>query len=230
MSDSNIHQKILKEKPSLTPFDLTDMAYEQFEQLSSLFNAIAETTDDSTVRNLAGTGRYLCADWSGIYDCENERIRHHEGLDLKGCKLVSENIPAAKKNTDHNGHDAIILGLGEELETLYHEYSRLDRMADTKEDSQLKTKANVAQMRVNEKMNDICLNLSCFKASTFEAAAIQMRAISCLTMRDDQDMSDRMGSLIVSVLSVLEAKGGVDRNQWAAGFYLPPYDPFKRVG
>jgi hypothetical protein len=94
MSEANFYKESLHNKPSLTPYDLTSMAYDQFQQLKALFSIISKDVDSPTIKSLASTGNYLCDDWGDIYDCENERIRHDEGLSVNGVKISNGDTPA----------------------------------------------------------------------------------------------------------------------------------------
>ena len=71
--------------------------------------------------------------------------------------------------------------------------------------------------------------LSALRATTLEAAAVQMRVISHYASRNDDALDRRLSALIFSVLGVLEHIGGFDRNRWAGEFYVGSQNAFEQL-
>lgn len=125
--------------------------------------------------------------------------------------------------------DEIIVALGEELELLSREYGRLEDICSHSKDRDVKSSALHAYDLTYEKMLDVCTALSVFKATTLEAAAVQMRVLSYYSTSERNDTGRKLNALIFSVVGALENEGNFSRNQWAGEFYLGSQDPFERV-
>ncbi len=138
-------------------------------------------------------------------------------------------IKPAKCTYKTIGHDKLIIGLGEELQALYLEYNRLEDVAIASRGESLEEPARDAHDETYQKMLDICSALSRLKASTLEAAAIQMRVVSHYSSLDYDTVDKKLTSLIFSVVGVLESHGGFVRDQWAGNFYFGVHDPFERI-
>ncbi len=70
-------------KPSISNYDLTSMASEQFEQLDALFKLIAsyansKNLDNAALKSVARAGQYLCQSWGGLFEWEFDCIKHHQ--------------------------------------------------------------------------------------------------------------------------------------------------------
>lgn len=76
--------------PSISNYDLTSMATDQFEQLESIFKML-EKYDNPTIKNLARTGQYLCQSWGGVYEWELECINHQGSSPKSAGSLVEIN-------------------------------------------------------------------------------------------------------------------------------------------
>lgn len=138
-------------------------------------------------------------------------------------------VKTSERKYETNGHDEIIIALGNELEALSHEYRRLSDVSSETSNETTKIYANSEHYRAYDKMQDICSTISALKASSLEAAAIQMRVIYNYSTLDSEELEDKMQALVFSVIGVLENHGGFDRNRWAGDFYLGTHDPFERI-
>lgn len=60
--------------------DAAEFGCDALNELNSLFQAIATASKDySNAHDLANIGQYLCENWAGVLDCEQEKLKSKRG-------------------------------------------------------------------------------------------------------------------------------------------------------
>lgn len=116
--------------------------------------------------------------------------------------------------------DQTILALGDELQELFVQIQRADAVSLETNDKDVELRCSKIHRNSTARMDAICHSLSAFKATTAQAAAVQMRALANLSSYDELDR-DEFFRLVDSILGVLENSGGFARACWAGDYWFP---------